>query len=262
MKDLFSLIYKAVVAYQGTNFLGWQSQLHKNTVQDYLEFVLYKLFKKKQKIVASSRTDAGVHAYGQVFIFSAPQAIDKERLLILLNNNLSDSVFIRSLELLTYPFHPRYDAKKKIYQYAFSFKRLLPSVSPFVFFVKKNFDIMLFSHLLKIFEGEHDFRFFSYLEDKTIDTMRTIYEAKLIVCDDVFFVTLVGNGFLRYMVRKIVGFLFLATYKNCDVSMIKDLLQGIYRECSIPIAPAKGLLLKQVLYLHKYEIIDDYNYFF
>ena len=73
MKDSFSLIYKAIVAYQGTNFLGWQSQLHKNTVQDYLESVLYKLFKKKQKIVASSRTDAGVHAYGQVFIFSAPQ---------------------------------------------------------------------------------------------------------------------------------------------------------------------------------------------
>ncbi len=64
------------------------------------------------------------------------------------------------------------------------------------------------------------------------------------------------------MVRKIVGFLFLATYKNCDVSLIKDLLQGMYREYSIPIAPAKGLLLKQVLYSDKYEIIDDYNHFF
>ncbi len=262
MKDSFSLIYKAIVAYQGTNFLGWQSQLHKNTVQDYLESVLYKLFKKKQKIVASSRTDAGVHAYGQVFIFSAPQAIEQEKLLILLNNNLSDSVFIRSLELLTSPFHPRYNAKKKIYEYAFSFKKLLPSVSPFVVLVKKNFDIMLFSRLLKIFEGEHDFKFFSYLEDKTIDTIRTIYEAKLTIRNEIFFVTLVGNGFLRYMVRKIVGFLFLATHKNCEISLVKDLLEGKYREYSIPIAPAKGLLLKQVLYLNKYEVIDDYNHFF
>lgn len=262
MREDFFIRYKAVVAYQGTDFSGWQSQPSLNTVQDYLESVLYKIFKRKQKIISSSRTDAGVHAGGQVFVFSAPAVIDKNKLLLLLNSNLCDSVYIKTLEKAEDSFHPRYSAKKKVYQYAFSFKKLSPFFSPYVVTLKDEFDLSIFFALLKEFEGTHNFRYFSYLERDDVNTVRTIYEVGVDFRADITFVTIIGSGFLRYMVRKIIGFLFLASYKEYSHLLIRDLLSGRDCSCSIPIAPAKGLLLKQVLYEDEDKGIKSESDFF
>jgi tRNA pseudouridine38-40 synthase len=240
--------YKAIVSYQGTFFSGWQSQPSLNTVQDYIESVLYKIFHQKQKIVASSRTDAGVHALGQVFVFYAPEQIEKKRLLSLLNNNFSDSVFIRKIDRVDDSFHPRYHAKKKVYEYKFSFEKLLPFFSPYIFFVKKKIDIDIFSSLLKEFEGEHDFRFFCCLEDKEVSTTRMLYQASIDIVDNIYCVTFVGSGFLRYMVRKIIGFLFWASAHNYSILMLRELLRGNNQKVVIPLASPKGLLLKEVFY--------------
>ena len=251
--------YKAVLAYQGTCFEGWQSQLHGRTVQDYIERILYKLFGKKQAVIGASRTDSGVHAYGQVFTFYAPNIIEKDRLLFILNSNFSDVLFIRSLELAESTFHPQYDARKKVYQYSFTFEKQLPHRSPFVFFKRQKIDVIYFSQLLDSFKGTYDFRLFSFLTSEKTDTIRTIYDVRCALHEaNIFVVTFVGSGFLRYMIRKIIGFLFLAVHKRYDVSIVKKILShSESKPIMIPIAPPEGLVLTDIFYdlrvLQSYE---------
>lgn len=105
--------YKAIVSYQGTYFYGWQSQKNNITVQDSIESTLYRIFNFHQRIIGASRTDAGVHAHGQVFTFQAPLAINQTKLLELINNFLPHTIMIQSIEAISNDFHPRFHAKKK-----------------------------------------------------------------------------------------------------------------------------------------------------
>lgn len=251
------LLYKAIVSYQGTYFHGWQSQLHKNTVQDHIEGVLYTLFKYKQKIIGASRTDSGVHAYGQVFTFQAPKEIERAKLISLLNNNLADTVFLRSIEEVETTFHPRYLSTAKVYQYLFSLEKTLPNKNFFVFHHQKVFDRDKFLILSRCFIGTHDFRLFSFVDQDCSDTIRTIYDIHLDEKEDVFVITIVGNGFLRYMIRKILGFIFLYLEKSNSSLLIRDIFDKKSISNQIPVFPAKGLLLKDIHY--KENFIIDYK---
>lgn len=257
--------YRAVVSYQGTYFDGWQSQPHKKTIQDTIESALYKLFSCKQKIIGASRTDAGVHAFGQVFTFLAPIQISEEKLINLLNNNLIDTIYIRKIEKTSENFHPRFQAKKKIYQYCISEKKMSPEKSFFIYCSGCELDINSFQQLSNLFIGTYNFKFFSKIEKKStiINTFRTIYAIDISLLNNVYIITIVGNGFLRYMIRKVLGFiLHESKKKQLTENDIKKMLQGEINLPQSPLLPAKGLLLKDILYSDQEIISFDYPYLF
>lgn len=227
MKEVFEnwKYCKAIVGYNGFFFEGWQSQNHKNTVQDVIEKILYSLFKKIQKIIGASRTDSGVHARGQVFTFYAPGDISIDKLLFLINKKLPFSIVIFSIEEVAISFHPRYDAKKKIYEYRVSEKKMCPLFIHNAYNLGFSINRELLYKNLRIFVGTYNFTFFSYLESNQ-DAIRTIYDISFNEEDNgnILCISILGNGFLRYMIRKIVGSAIFITQKNIDNCFLKEML--------------------------------------
>lgn len=239
--------YKTIVTYQGTYFYGWQSQKYHITIQDTIESVLYKLFNFKQRIIGASRTDSGVHAYGQVFSFYAPSIIDKEKLCNLINNNLPETIMIYNLEIAADDFHPRFNSKKKIYQYLISKEKLSPAISFFILHYQKDFDINTIIDCCNLFIGTHDFRSFCNTE-KEKNTIRTIYDINVEIINNIYIINIIGNGFLRYMIRRLLGAaLYIATKKG-DILDIKNILLSTNPNNNLNTLPAKGLLLKNIIY--------------
>jgi tRNA pseudouridine38-40 synthase len=220
------IYYKAVVGYNGASFEGWQSQVHKNTIQDSIERALYQTFCVFQKIVGASRTDSGVHARGQVFSFYAPKDISQERLICILNKKLPSSIIIFSIENVPLKFHPRFDAKKKVYEYRFSTRKLCPLLFQNVFNLSYRVNINALLSILQVFVGTHDFFLFSSLE-KEKNSVRTIHSisAREEHESEVICLEFEGNGFLRYMIRNIVGTAIHFTQNNLNRNILIKLLQ-------------------------------------
>jgi tRNA pseudouridine38-40 synthase len=258
--------YKAIVSYQGTYFHGWQSQKDNTTIQDTIELVLNKLFNFKQRIIGASRTDAGVHASGQVFSFYAPSVINVEKLFHLINNNLPDSIMINKIEVAEDNFHPRFHAKKKIYQYLISNKKLSPSINFFILHYKKEFDIEIFHKCSHLFLGTHDFRSFCTTE-KDKNTIRTIYDINIELINNIYIVNIIGNGFLRYMIRRLLGAILYIATKKKDINYIKTILLATNANNKLITLPAKGLLLKSILYNEddhidmKNPFLENFNFY-
>jgi tRNA pseudouridine38-40 synthase len=251
--------YKAIVSYQGTHFHGWQSQTNLLTVQDSIESTLYKLFNFKQRIIGASRTDSGVHAYGQVISFYAPSIILKDKLFHLINNNLPETIFMHTLEVASNHFHPRFDAKKKIYQYLISQNKLSPAINFFILHYQKKFDITILQECFNIFIGTHDFRSFCTAEDEK-NTIRTIYSIDIDLINGIYIINIIGNGFLRYMIRRLLGAALYAATKKIDPLYIKTILLSTNKNNNLMTLPAKGLLLKNIIY-NEDEIINTENPF-
>jgi tRNA pseudouridine38-40 synthase len=252
------IYYKATVSYQGTNFQGWQSQKHQNTIQDCIESILYKIFKFKQKIIGASRTDSGVHAYGQVFCFHAP-SIKIEQLNLIFNNSLPDFILIRNIIEIEKSFHPRFLAKKKVYQYLITNNKLLPHLNAFILTYKKIIDIKKLNECLNLFIGTHDFKSFSKY-DYEKNSIRTIYEFNIDKKNEIYIISIVGNGFLRYMIRKLLGAAISYATKTIKLDYINDIFKSKNSNNTIIMLPAKGLMLKNILYKEN-EIINFSNPF-
>ncbi len=261
------IYYKATVSYQGTYFYGWQSQKENITVQDCIEKTLYKIFKFHQRIIGASRTDSGVHAFGQVFSFYAPKEINQEKLLSVINNSLPDTIYINNIEIAEINFHPRFDAKKKVYQYLISTKKLSPAINFFILHYQKNFDIEILEKCCKIFIGTHDFKSFCATE-KEKNTIRTIYNIDITLNNDIYIITIIGNGFLRYMIRRIIGAAIYTATKKSGIDNIENLLYGNNTtNNNIKTLPAKGLLLNNIIYneniIEKIEnpFLQNFNFY-
>lgn len=260
------IYYKAIVSYQGTYFYGWQSQKKQSTIQDSIEKTLYKLFNFKQRIIGASRTDAGVHAYGQCFTFHAPNAIPIKKLLELINNCLPDTIQIINIEIINNNFHPRFDAKKKIYQYLISKKKLSPAINFFILHYHKEFDINILREATNIFIGKNDFQAFSSAE-KDQNTIRIIYDIKIEYIKNIYIITIIGNSFLRYMIRKLLGAALHAATGKITINQLQSFLEKKNKKNNIVMLPAKGLLLKNIIYNDDEEInfnnpfLEIFNFF-
>lgn len=239
-------IYQTKVSYIGTSFQGWQSQLNKNTIQDTIEQALFKIFKKKQKIIGASRTDAGVHANGQVFIFQAP-LIEINKLTKLINETLPDTIYIFDTTLSENNFHPRFDAKKKIYEYKFAYQKQPPYQAMFIH-QEKKYQIQpdTFLEYTEIFIGTHDFRSFCS-ESIEKNSIRTIFDISLNIQNNIYTVTFIGNGFLRYMIRRLLGAIIECNSKNNKKILKKIFLEKNKRNHFYSM-PAKGLSLQKIIY--------------
>lgn len=243
--------YKLVVAYDGTDFHGWQFQPHEITVAGILQERFFQVFNKEIKIVGASRTDSGVHALGQVAQFSSDFNIDTKMLKRAWNNLLPISILIKDIVIVDQDFHPQGNVKEKTYFYHFFTSRPVPFYARYGLFYKISLDMQKLKESLKIFIGEHDFRSFCTGYDQET-TVRTINSIALDFIEEysVYRITVKGPGFLRYMIRRIVGAcLEVASHKNKSIDLLTRALEEKNPQQPLPTAPSRGLLLYNIEYI-------------
>ena len=253
--------YKIIIAYDGTDYHGWQEQAPGvHTIASTLQDAFHKVFGHAIKVVGASRTDAGVHALGQVARFYTDLQISPEIMLKAWNGGLPPAIHIRSLEPIvaaneerleqTRLFHPQHNVKEKTYHYYFACKRPSPFFARYCYFNPYALDIEKVRDCLQLFVGKHDFASFcvEQCKDNTvceIDAITLEYSEQF----DCWQVTVKGKRFLHYMIRRMVGAaLHIASSKNLSPQLILEALEkpGVYDH--LPTAPAQGLVLKNIEY--------------
>ncbi|MCX7973704.1 MAG: tRNA pseudouridine(38-40) synthase TruA [Candidatus Aminicenantes bacterium] len=245
--------YKLILSYDGTDFHGWQRQREERTVQGVVEGALEKITGQKISLVGAGRTDAGVHARGQVAHFRAHVTLDEEELHRALNAILPWDVRIVSLRRVSDHFHARRSAFSKIYEY-----RLLNSnrVSPFLFRYVLPWpyplDFEKMEQAAKLFLREADFSAFT--PAPTSSPVRRIYRSELKKRGSLIIYRIEADGFLRYMVRTIVGTLLEVGRGRLNPQEIEKFFGPEIIKAG-PVAPAKGLCLVRVLYEPRSSII-------
>ena len=240
---------KLTLAYDGTNFHGWQVQPQLRTVQGELEAAFGKLFNHDVAVTGSGRTDAGVHAHGQVANIETERTMDAEAVLRGANALLPDEIRILSVEEVSAEFHARRSARSKTYRYRIW---RLPIVSPFevryVYAFRYPLDESTVDRGTSCFIGTHDFTSFCATSTEIEDRTRTIYEARWTRYEKEWIFEIRGNGFLQYMVRTIIGTLLEIGQGRISLEQLPVIFEARDRRAAGPTAPASGLHLIRVEY--------------
>ena len=246
--------YFMTFAYDGTNYKGYQKQPKEKTIQAEIENKLKKINSNKAvEIHASGRTDAHVHALNQKAHFDLDKEIDPEKLKESLNKLINDDIYIKNIVIVNDDFHARYNVKAKEYIYKINIGEYDPIEKNYVYQYNKRLDVVAMERALKYLEGTHDFKSFIKLDNETKDDdcIRTIVQANLYRnLKDVNKITIsiLGTGFMRYMVRNIVGTLIeVGQGKRQSEDIIEILNSKDRKEAGITAAP-EGLYLKDVFY--------------
>jgi tRNA pseudouridine38-40 synthase len=242
--------WKCIISYDGTHFGGYQIQPNQRTVQGELERVLLQMHKGDPiRVVASGRTDAGVHAYGQVIHFDSPLQLPTEGWKKALNAMLPDDIVIRQVQEVNASFHARFSAVGKEYRYKI---RTASEQDVFSRYYSYHYPYPLnygaIKQALQLVKGTHDFTSFCSAKTEIEDRVRTIYEANLLVADDGIEFQWIGNGFLYNMVRILVGTMLEIGQGKRHWSCIPSILEGRDRRLSGRTAPPHGLYLWKVFY--------------
>lgn len=198
---------KLTVAYDGTNYHGWQVQPNAVTIEGKLNEAISELTKETIQVIGASRTDAGVHALGNVAVFDTESRIPGGKFSYALNQRLPDDIVIQQSQEVDKDFHPRYCTCEKTYEYVILNRKFpLPEYRNTAFFYYGDLDIKAMQEATKAFLGEHDFAGFCSAGAQVKTTVRTIYELTVEKKDnDMICIRVRGNGFLYNMVRIIAG---------------------------------------------------------
>ncbi len=240
----------AYTSYLGTFFNGWQRQKRGvRTVQNTIEKGLKKIYKKEIKIIGAGRTDAGVHALGQAFHFEAPFEIPQENLIYALNSNLPWDVKIHKVYWVSENFHARKNVSSKLYLYKIKIgKFLLPHEALTTTLLTYKLDLKKIEKSLNFFLGERDFYKFTVEPKNYKNTIRKIKRIDLKVKKNKIYLYFEGKGFLRYMIRRIVGTLIEVGRGKRDPNWLINLFdKEKSEEAGAPVEP-KGLILLKVKY--------------
>lgn len=237
-----------ICSYKGTNYYGWQKQVGFVSVESTIEEALSQVYNSEINIVGSGRTDAGVHSFRQYFHFDTDKEKDLNQLAYSLNKMLPDDIKIISFEKVADDFHARYSAKKKIYQYRIVLKNKDPLLYDQAWVYPMDFDFALFVQALKKFEGVHNYQDFTSKEEDENGFLREIYEIKMQKMNDEIMVLFIGNGFMRYQIRNMIGSAVAIANKKEDISFIDKHLDSKVRDIISYKSPACGLYLMDVLY--------------
>lgn len=242
--------YKAVVAYDGSNFSGWQKQLNANSVQETIETCLKKITGKETEITASGRTDAKVHAKGQVFHFDCEmETINANGFQNALNAMLPTSIRIQSVKEVDSEFHARFHASGKRYEFLVTQDIENPFIYNYMAKEKNKLDIAYMQECAKVFLGEHDFTTFTSSKiDPRKPRVKRITKLDIIEENDYIKMIFEGNGFLRYMVRMLAQTLIEAGKHKLDKDKIQKMLDGKSKHLCRYKAQPEGLYLVEVYY--------------
>ena len=244
--------YKAIIAYDGTNFNGFQKQPNGRTVQEEIEKTLTNMANGKEiTVFGSGRTDAGVHAMGQVIHFDYPEERPLERMRFALDTQSPEDIAVKEVAIVSEYFHARYLVKEKTYQFRVDigkprspFRRHYASYFPYPIDVEK------IQRALPDLLGTHDFTSFCASGSSIEDKVRTIYEAKMEVNEtgDELLFTFRGNGFLYKMIRILVGTLLKIGNGRLAEDSIPEIIAKKDRNAAGPTAHPEGLYLYEVKY--------------
>jgi tRNA pseudouridine38-40 synthase len=239
--------YKIVISYDGSEYQGWQRQPKKRTIQGLLEYALEKIVTKKIPVIGSGRTDAGVHAAGQVAHFKVNSRLEDDEFLRAFNGILPHEIRINSLKKVSPNFHARNSARSKIYRYRiFNSPEITPFVFRYVHHWTSPLDATKMREAAKTFVREADFTPFS--SNRLLCSTRKVIQSEIRKKGKEIIYTVEANGFLRYMVRSIVGTLIEVGRSKLDPGQIEDFFKLSKRSHLCPTAPAKGLILLKVRY--------------
>lgn len=241
---------KLTVAYDGTNYCGWQIQKNGITVEEVLNKTLSRFFGEDIAVIGASRTDSGVHAMGNVAVFDADVTMPPDKIAYAINNLLPDDIRIQKSEEVALDFHPRYCDTRKTYEYKiYNAQFPDPMMRLYSHFVYYHLDEEKMQEGADFLVGEHDFKSFCTPQEDTINTIRTIYYIKVIREGYLVRIRINGNGFLYNMVRIIVGSLLKVGMGMIEPAEIKNILEAKDRTKAGHKAAACGLTLVEVEYL-------------
>ena len=244
--------YLMTISYDGTNFSGYQKQPKERTVQSELEKALKEISGgKKIEVHSSGRTDRGVHAMAGRVHFDLETKITVEKLNKALNSLLPDDIFVRRVEEVSDNFHARFSAIGKEYIYKINLGEYNPLERNYVYQYNQKLDVVEMERAMKYLEGTHNFKSFTKTDEEKDDFVRTISQTNLIRdkkdINKITFV-FVGTGFLRYMVRNMVGTLIMVGEGKIKSEEVIDILKKENRTFAGKTARPEGLYLKNVFY--------------
>ena len=244
--------YLITIAYDGTLFSGYQKQPRERTVQGELEKALKEINGgKKVTAHASGRTDAKVHAIAQKVHFDLDTKITVDKLEKALNSLLPEDIYVKKTEEVNDDFHARFSAIGKEYIYILNMGEYNPLERNYVYQHNKKLDVVEMERAMKYLEGTHNFKSFTKTDEEKDDYIRTISQTNLIRdSKDINKITFVfvGTGFLRYMVRNMVGTLIMVGQGKLKSEEVIEILKKENRTCAGKTAKPEGLYLKNVFY--------------
>lgn len=242
--------YMMIVEYDGSAYSGWQVQNDVPTIQGVIEKVLKRITGQTLRVNGSGRTDAGVHALGQTAAFVCKTRLSVQELHKALNSLLAPDIIIHSLEKVPATFHPRYDAVSKVYRYRI-LNRFRPDAIGRQYFwhLRRRLDIEAMQLAAGSLVGIHDFKAFEGAGSPRTTTVRRVLRASFEPqASDFLIFEIEADGFLRFMVRNIVGTLVEVGLAKRSVSEFKQILASKDRNQAGPTAPPQGLFLVRVNY--------------
>ena len=238
-----------VVAYDGTNYRGWQIQPNGSTIQGVLNDALTDLLGEKIEIMGAGRTDAGVHALGNVAVFDTNTRIPGEKISYALNSRLPEDIRVVESRQVSENFHPRHVECRKTYEYKiWNDKFENPLVRYYSHFFYGNLDIGKMNEACRYFIGLHDFTSFCSVGSQVQSKIREIYSISVEKNNRLITIRATGNGFLYNMVRIIAGTLIKVGQGQLEPAEIPKIIDGKNRELAGPTAPARGLALVEINY--------------
>ena len=241
---------KLIVAYDGTNYCGWQTQINGITVEEVLNKTLSGLLKEDIRVIGASRTDSGVHALGNVAVFDTESKIPGDKFSFALNQRLPEDIRIQESCQVADDFHPRFCDTIKTYEYKILNRKFaLPTERLYSAFVYYPLDVEKMQMAAAYLVGEHDFKSFCSSGSQVESTVRTITDISVEKHGEMISIRVSGNGFLYNIVRIIVGTLMKIGLGVWEPERMEEILNACDRNAAGPKAEARGLTLVEIRYL-------------
>lgn len=238
-----------VVAYDGTEYCGWQIQPNGNTIENELNNALSELLGEDIIVTGASRTDAGVHSCGNVAIFDTEARMPAEKISYALNQRLPEDIVVQESKEVPLDFHPRRVNSKKTYEYRILNREFRdPNRRKNTYFYYRPLDVEAMQQAATYLVGEHDYKSFCSIKAQVETTVRTIYNLTVEKQEDVVTIRVMGSGFLYNMVRIIAGTLIQVGIGEIQPKEMEEILAACNREAAGPTAPACGLTMIGIAY--------------
>ena len=243
---------RLTVAYDGTNYHGWQKQTNAITVEEVLTTALRELLGEEVELAGASRTDAGVHALGNVAVFDTATSIPPGKIAVAVHRRLPEDIRVMRSEQVSSSFHPRYSESRKTYEYTITNAEIQPPTKRlYSYFVYIPLDMGRMRRAAQYLVGEHDFGGFCSAGSQVMSTIRTIYDIKVWEDGEDIRIRITGNGFLYNMVRIIAGTLIEAGMGRREPETVWQAVEQSDRSLAGPTAPANGLTLIGIQYVNE-----------
>ena len=238
-----------LIEYDGTQYHGFQWQVGLPTIQNELEQAIRRFCGQSSRVMAASRTDAGVHAKGQVVSFWAKSTLSTMTLVRALNYYLPRDIAVKAAYKASDDFNVRHDALSREYRYyILNSDTRSPFSQRFALFVPKMLDVEVMNEACQLIQGEHDFASFASSLDGSKSTLRNVYEAEVEKKGDFVVFRIVANSFLPHQVRSTVGLLIKLGLGKIGIEGFRDIMEAKSLGLAGPLSPACGLCLKSVNY--------------